>query len=178
MKTCPNCCNQILDEAVFCPICGTPIDTIPQYHQAPSQPYTPAYTQATVPTVPITFTDPFDHIKDFDAADIGENKIFAMIMYLLGPLGVIIGLLGAGESKYVAFHVRQVLKLTVAEVLGILALAIVSYIMWSIRLRVLMVALITIGLLGLVALHFICFVQVCKGKAKEAYIVRRITFLA
>lgn len=180
MKTCPNCRNQVLDEAVFCPICGSAMDAAPQYQQPPTQPnppYNSTYTQPPVPAAPIPYVNPFDHTKDFDAADISENKVFAMIMYLLGPLGVIIGLLGADDSKYVAFHVRQVLKLTVAEILGILALAAVSYVMWNIRLRSLMMFVIVVALIGLVVLHLICFLQVCKEKAKEVYIVRNLRFM-
>ncbi len=180
MKTCPNCRNQILDEAVYCPICGSAMDAVPQYqqpHTQPNPPYNPTYTQPPVPAAPIPYVDPFDHTKDFDAADISENKVFAMIMYLLGPLGVIIGLLGAGDSKYVAFHVRQVLKLTVAEILGILALSIAACLMWMIYLRGFMIFLIAVGLIGIAAIHLMCFFQICHNKAKEAYIVRKLHFM-
>lgn len=180
MKMCPNCRNQINDEAVYCPICGSAVGAAPQYQQRAPQfepPYNTTYTQPPVPTAPVPYVDPYDHTAAFDAADISENKVLAMIVYLLGPVGVMIALLAANGSEYVAFHVRQALKLTVAEILGVLALAVIAFLMWNLRMRALMSFVVAVGLIGLVALHLISFFQVCKGKSKEVYIVRNLRFL-
>lgn len=182
MKMCPNCRNQITDEAVYCPICGNGIGTAPQFtaQQTPPPPadYSAAYQpQPPVFTPPVPYVDPFDHTDKFDAADISENKVLAMFCYLLGPLGILMAQLAAGKSKYAAFHIKQAMLLTVAEILGLLALAAGAYLLWILRMRVFMVFVVVIALIGLVALHLICFFQVCKGKAKEAYIVRNLKFL-
>ena len=182
MKMCPNCRNQITDEAVYCPICGNGIGTAPQFtaQQTPPPPadYSAAYQpQPPVFTPPVPYVDPFDHTDKFDAADISENKVLAMFCYLLGPLGILMAQLAAGKSKYAAFHIKQAMLLTVAEILGLLALAAGAYLLWILRMRVFMVFVVVIALIGLVALHLICFFQVCKGKAKEVYIVRNLKFL-
>ena len=180
MKTCPNCRNPVEDEAVYCPVCGTAIDVIPDFPpkqtSAPKPDYNPNYTQPpAAPSAP--HVDPFDHTAEFDAADISEHKIFALVMYLLGPMGIIIALLAAKESHYVAFHVRQALKLTVTEVLGSIVLAFATFLMWNLRLRMLMVFVITAVMIGLVALHLLCVFQIINNKAKEVYIVRNLQFL-
>ena len=48
---------------------------------------------------------------------ISENKVLAMLCYLMGVIGIILALLGSHESRYAGFHVRQVLKFVVVEAL-------------------------------------------------------------
>ena len=177
MKMCPNCRNQIPDEAVYCPICGTGVGTGPQF--APQQSSVPdtGYTEPPVYAAVVPYVDPYDHTAEFDAADIAENKLFAMAMYLLGPLGMIIAMLAVQDSRYTAFHVRQALKLTVAEILGILVLVVAAFLMWSLRMRVFMVFVIAVAIIGLVAIHLLCVLQVIRSKAKEVYLVRNLRFL-
>lgn len=179
MKTCPNCRNQIADEAVFCPICGSGVSVASQYQPQqtpqPQVPYNAEYTQPPVSTIP--YVDPYDHTADFDIRDVSGHKVIAMLVYLLGPVGIIMALLAATDSKYANFHVKQGMKLTVAEILGVLALAVAAFILWNIRLRSLMFFLVAVALIGLVVLHLIAFMQVCKGKAKDLYIVRKLRFL-
>ena len=181
MKSCPNCRNQVDDGAVYCPVCGTAIDAIPhiapQQSSAPTTDYNPNYTQPPVCAPSVPYVDPYDHTADFDAADISETKIFALAMYLLGPLGIIIALLGAKESRYTTFHVRQSLKLTVAEILGLIFLTIAAFLMWNLRMRTLMLFVVTAALIGLVVLRLLCVLQIVKNKAKEVYIVRNLQFL-
>lgn len=180
MKMCPNCRNQISDEAVFCPICGSTVDAVPQYQPqkpVPNLPYDPTFTQPPVSPTPVSYIDPFDHTTDFDAADISENKVVSMLVYLLGPVGIIIALLASNVSQYAAFHVRQALKLTVVDTLAVPVLFIAACLLDLIRLRGFMVFLVGLALIGLVAIHLISFLQVCKGKAKEPIFVRRLRFL-
>ena len=181
MKICPNCRNQIQDEAIYCPVCGTVIDAAPQFvvqHSPdPTSDYDANYTQTPVYTAPVPYVDPYDHTAEFEAADIAEHKIFAMAMYLLGPLGIIIALMAAKESRYVAFHVRLSLKLTVAEILGILALAVLAFLMWNLRMRGFMFFVIVVTLIGLVAIHLLSVFYVAKNKCKETCIVRGLRFL-
>ena len=136
MKICPKCQNQMDDNAVFCTSCGaqytetaqqsTPVqepqqtatnanDNVntnsanntnngapvpPPPPQPYVQPYAPAY-------------DPNDHTAEFDPKDISDNKIYAMLGYLLGTGGIIIALLGAKDSPYAKFHVKQAIKNTI-----------------------------------------------------------------
>lgn len=151
MKICPNCNTHVADEATFCTGCGVQF----------------APVQAT-PVVP--FIDPYDHTAEFDAKDISDNKVIAMLVYLLGPIGIIIALLASGTSPYVAFHVRQALKFTVVEILSALCAALLC---WTV------IVPIAYGIFTviLVVIKLICFFQICSGKAIEPAIIRSFDFL-
>ena len=77
MKTCPNCNVQLDDAATFCANCGARISESAQAQ--------PQYTQNTA--VPPQ-GDPYDHTAEFDPQDISDNKVFAMLGYLLGTVGI------------------------------------------------------------------------------------------
>lgn len=153
MKLCPRCNTQLDDSAIFCPNCGTQFipdatSTRPDYFPA----------------------NPADHTAEFESEDISENKLFALLPYILGLLGVIISLLAAKESPFVNFHIRQSLKLEIVEILlgitaGILAITIV----------IPFAALACIFVLFV--LRLICFFRVCSGKSIEAPIVKNFRFL-
>ena len=66
MKFCSNCGAQCEDNVVFCPSCGNSFD--------------PAKASAAS-------ADPFDHTAEFDPKDISDNKVIAMLCYLLGSIG-------------------------------------------------------------------------------------------
>ena len=105
-----------------------------------------------------------------NAKDISENKVFAMLVYLLGVMGVIIALLASSSSAYTKFHLRQALKFTVVEILtGIVSLLLV----WTVIVPVLGGIFICV----LEVIKIICFFQVCSGKAKEPAIIRSLNFL-
>lgn len=116
------------------------------------------------------YVDPRDHTREFDGKDISENKVIAMAPYLLGVLGIIIALLASKESPYVAFHVRQALKLTVCNVL----IGICSVVLFFTL--IVPFAGAVCGLIILVV-RIICFFQIAMGKAKEAPIVCYFGFL-
>ena len=157
MKNCPKCNSQLEDNAAFCGTCGFNFSAPPvQGYQNPQQ----MYAQY----------DPFDHTAEFDAKDISENKVFAMLVYLLGVVGVIIALLASSSSAYTKFHLRQALKFTVVEVLtGLVSLLLV----WTVIVPI--VGGIFIGILEIIKI--ICFFQVCSGKAKEPAIIKSFNFL-
>lgn len=105
MKICPNCHAQLDDSSIFCTSCGTQFGAVPpqqnavppQQNAVPPQPaFAPAY-------------DPYDHTAEFDPKDISDNKVFAMLCYLMDFVGIIIALLATHSSKYTMFHVRQAL---------------------------------------------------------------------
>lgn len=148
MKNCPNCNAVLEDTANFCPNCGMGFS-------APSA--APVY-------------DPYDHTKEFEAKDISDNKVIAMLVYLLGIIGIFLALIAAKESPYTAFHVRQALKIKVTEILT----AIVALLLcWTLIVPI----AAAIFALVLLVIKIICFVQICTGKAVEAPIVRSIGFL-
>ena len=111
--------------------------------------------------------DPLDHTAEFDPADISANKVFALIPYLMGWVGVIITLLASSSSPYAGFHVRQALKIQIAALLS-LVLLIIPFLGW--------VAAFACKIIAIV-LNLICFFRVCSGKAIEAPIVSSFKFL-
>ena len=166
MKQCPNCNAQIDDAVVFCPICGFNTSAGAP-NQAPQQ---PQQQWAQQPVQPMPTIDPTDHTAEFESKDISDNKIIAMCVYLIGTIGIIIALLAAQNSKYAAFHVRQGLKISVVEILTIMAMAILC---WTIIVPI--VGCVFLGVLAVIKI--ICFVQICQGKAKEPPIVKAFGFL-
>ena len=147
MKVCMNCHLTYDDAAQVCAQCGEPLIAV-----APQK------------------ADPFDHTEDFDAADISENKVFAMLPYLMGWIGIVIALLAGSKSAYAAFHVRQALKIQICNaLLGIIAAVL------AITIIVPFAAAVCICILSIV--NIICFFHVCAGKAKEPVIVRNLGFL-
>ena len=131
-----------------------------QYQQAQQQ--QAQYQQASY--------DPYDHTSEFDAKDISDNKVIAMLCYLMGPAGIVIALLGSNRSDYAAFHVRQALKFTVVDIL----LVIIGLLLcWTV------IVPIACGVFASVlwVVRIICFFSICKGKAKEPAIIRSFGFL-
>ena len=146
MKFCPNCGTQLDDAATFCANCGTTLGAMP------------------------TAGDPADHTAEFTPEDISENKIFAMLPYLMGVFGVIIASLAAKDSAYVKFHNKQAIKLLVCTILTTIATVVLS---WTCIVPFAgLIALCIIEVLSIIA-----FFQVCGGKAKEPAIIRNISFL-
>ncbi len=174
MKNCPNCNTTVNDEVAFCPTCGTNLAQ-PSYAQPQSQPQPQPQVNYAPPV------DPFDHTKEFDPKDISENKVISMLVYLMGPIGIIIALLASNTSAYAGFHLRQALKFTVVEILAPIALLvgsiiciipILGWIVYGLAALAYVVLSVT-----LIVLKFICFFQICSGKAKEPAIIRNLGFL-
>ena len=144
MKVCTNCHLSFPDSASHCTQCGAPLTTVAD------QP-----------------GDPLDYTAEFNPADISANKVFALIPYLMGWVGVIITLLASSSSPYAGFHVRQALKIQIAALLS-LVLAIIPFLGW--------VAAFACKIIAIV-INLICFFRVCSGKAIEAHIVSSFKFL-
>lgn len=161
MKFCPKCGTSLSDDISFCPNCGTRMGASGGSMGAgPVQPYG-GYIPA----------DPYDHTSEFDPKDISDNKVVCMLIYLAGYLGILVALLLAGTSKYVAFHLRQALKIEVVTILlGLIA---------AVGMFLLFIPTVIAGALiaALFVVKIICFFQICNGKAKEPAIIRNLSFL-
>lgn len=193
MKKCKQCGAEMNDNVLFCTKCGTKMeeqqvnmDSNQQsqntYANQQSQNtyanhqntnayagqqmgYTNAgYQQYTMPV------NPYDHTAEFDPKDISDNKVCAMLVYLMGAIGIIIALLASNTSKYTAFHVRQALKF---QVLTILVGLVTILLCWTI------IVPVAAGIfsIALWVCKIIAFFSICKGKACEPYIVRNFNFL-
>ena len=168
MKFCNNCGVTLPDDATFCTSCGTSLggaNPAPGY--APNPGYAPAPGYAPNAYAPV---DPYDHTAEFDAKDISDNKVVCMLMYLASYVGILVALLMSNSSKYVSFHLRQVLKFEVVTLLTTLVTVLLS---WT------FIVPIAAGILSiaLFVIRIICFFQICNGKAKEPAIIRSLGFL-
>lgn len=137
---------------------GAPAGGYASYQQQPyQQPYVAAY-------------DVNDHTAQFDPQDISDNKIYAMLCYLLSFVGIIIALLAAPRSPYCQFHLRQSVKFLILETITGIACGLLF---WTI------IVPVVGGIFALVlaVLQVVCFFQVCGGKAKDAPIVRSCNFM-
>ena len=163
MAVCPNCGEQVEDGGKFCPKCGSSL--MPDTAQQQTNPQQNVYGG-----YPNQMYNPYDHTQEFDPKDISANKVVAMLVYLLGPVGIIIALLGSQTSPYAAFHVRQGLKFVVVNTL--LAL-IAGFFFWTLIIP----ALVGIAYVVLFVCKIICFFSICNGNAKEPPIIRSLGFL-
>ena len=176
MKTCPICNAQVPDDATFCTVCGAALTApeaapaAPAATEAPAAPAAPVYSAPAGAYAPVPVVDPFDHTAEFDAQDISDNKCYAMLVYLMSVVGIIIALLASKDSPYLKFHIRQAIKF---EVVTILLAIITSVLCWTIIVPVAGGVCLTI----VMVLKIICFFQICKGEAKEPAIIRNLKFL-
>jgi len=153
------------DDLAFCPSCGNPMNGMPNPNQAPN----PNMQWQQQPQPQPVYYDMYDHTNEFSPKDISDNKVIAMLPYLMGSIGIIIALLASKESPYAYFHVRQALKLSVTSTL----LTIVTILLaWTLIVPV----AAAICFIILFVLRVIAFFQVCSGRAKDPAIIRSFGF--
>ncbi|MGN0460146.1 MAG: zinc-ribbon domain-containing protein [Ruminococcus sp.] len=172
---CNNCGQQLENDAAFCPNCGQSVtqgnQVPPQYNTAPNQngqqgnPVPPQYNPAPV-------VDPYDHTAEFNPQDVHDNKIFAILCYISGFIGVIIALLARSsvKSPYLSFHIKEALKINITATLVAIITALLC---WTCIVPVAGAVCIVI----LEVVNIICFFKTCANKSIEAPIVRSLTFL-
>ena len=167
MKVCPICHSQVSDESNYCTMCGNRI--LDGEQSIPYQPpvYQNAYQQ---PMYQQPAYNPYDHTAEFEASDVAQNKLYAMIMYLLSIVGILIALLGAKDSAYVQFHLRQNLKFLIVE-----AVLAICAVLLAITVIVPIIAVVCLVIVEVI--RVIAFFQVAGGKAKEPAIIRSLGFL-
>lgn len=169
MKICPICHSQVGDESYYCTMCGNRLPDDAQTVPNPLQSYQSPYQQVPYQQ-PAPIFNPYDHTAEFDAKDVAGNKLYALTMYLLSVVGIIIALMAAKDSAYVQFHLRQNLKFLIVEaLLGLCALVLSFTIIVPIAACVMLVVVEVI--------RVIAFFQVCGGKSKEPAIIRSLGFL-
>ena len=147
MKICPNCGAQLDDSNTFCTSCG-----------------------AVLETDVVAEPQPIKQTEDAAEDDIAKNKLFGIFVYVGSVLGIIVALLGAPDSPFVRFHVRQALKLTICEAIIAVASVLLA---WTV---IVPVAGAIAGIILLVV-TIICFINACKGRMEEPPIVKNIGFL-
>lgn len=177
---CRKCNTQNDDGVSFCVNCG---ENLMQQQQPSNQQYggqqqysnaqynAPGYGGPQYGSQqPPYYKDIYDHTSEYEPSDISNNKVFAMLTYLMGWIGIIVALLASHESKYVGFHIRQALKLSIVNTL----LTLISLVLcWTFIVPIAGVVCIVI----IEVIRIIGFFSVCCGNAKELPIVRSLGFL-
>ena len=135
MKYCPHCGAEIADDVRFCPTCG----------------------KETVVTA--TTADPV-----FDAQDIADHRILAMLGYL--SMGVL-PMLGCRDSAYAMHHVNQALWLYIGYILCALASSILAF-------TVIIPILGGIAVIVLVVFSIMGIVRALKGNGKPLPFIEKL----
>ena len=149
MAFCSKCGSEVPEGTAFCPSCGAQVG---------------AGVSASV------MVPEWDHTAEFTPEDVSNGKLFAMLSYLTGLLGIVLTYLGAKDSAYAMFHAKEALKINVCMILVGLASGLLS---WTCIVPIAGGIAICI----LTVLCFIGFFSVCKGNAKELPILRGMAFL-
>ena len=172
MKNCPNCNAQLPDDAVFCTNCGTNLGAAPVQPPAPQQPQQQPQQPPYQPPAPAPAPNPFDHTDEFSEEEVHDNKIFALTVYALSFIGIIIALLAksSDNSQYLRFHIKQELSILITQVLVGFATAVLC---WTCIAPIAGCGLL--AFLGVV--EIICFINVCRNKSIEPLLVRKLKFL-
>lgn len=167
MAFCMKCGTEIKDGIAFCPECGTPMLKSAE-----------KLSRHMISR---------DHTDEFEAEDISNNKVWAMLAYLFGIIGVLLALIAGTMSPYARFHATQSVKIFIVTSLGTLAIGIVAGIIGGIAIALagmygyyvmipLMIVFAAFEICMLV-LVVMCFIQVCRGKAKDIPLVGTLGFL-
>lgn len=174
MKFCSNCGKQISDDAKFCPECGHAVEL--KQETVTSENKTQDY-QKKVESAVADFVNTNDETSGYDAADINDNKILALLSYL-GIL-FIVPLIAAPQSKFAKFHANQGLVLFIACVVVGLAgsvLQAIAVVLGFLFLALVNILFTAVGLV-LLALMIIGIVNTCQGKAKELPLIGHFRFI-
>lgn len=115
--------------------------------------------------------DIYDHTSEFDVQDISDNKVVALSIYAFDVLGLFLGAILAKDSPYAKFHLREALKIEIVSFIAAIAAVVLC---WTIIVPIAAAIFCVI----LFVVKIIAFVQVCKGEAKNPWLVRSFTFLS
>lgn len=157
MSYCKNCGTEIEDGVKFCPSCGTATGEDTREPSGKSFADTVAELNNTADTT-----------AEFDAKDIEDNKVMALLSYI-GPL-FLVPMLAAPRSKFARYHANQGLVLFLAELILGVAIWVLKFIPIS------LVWQIVGAVSGLVSLIYLILgiYNAVGGRAKELPLIGHI----
>ncbi len=142
-----------------------PVAPVPPVNTAPMNYTTMPMTPPAAPVMaPV---DPADHTAEFTAEDVSAHKVYALLVYIAGIIGIIPALLIGKDSPYLKFHVQQKMKMMVASTLVTLVGSVTSF---------LILPAIAVGIVAIIVfvLNLICFFKTASGKSVEVPLIKDI----
>lgn len=198
MKICGICGFECEDEAVICPTCGKNCDGSDQKKKEGSASLTDPFeryrkeieNQIKEQEKKISDLqqqintdneekqskkrkkefDEFDKTELFNEEDVKENRLFALLLYLTGIIGIIIALLKDKDSPYLNFHIKQVLKAVICETAVLILSGLLCFTFIVPVFGVLIIFVLNV-------IKLISALWVLKGYSKEILLLRNISDL-
>ena len=166
MPYCSNCGVEVSPDAKFCEVCGAPLATKSK-----------SVSFDSVKEKIENFNNTADTTNEYDAADINDNKIMAVLAYI-GIL-FLVPLLAAKDSKFARFHTNQGVVLLIAEIALGFIVGVVSAVLLAISpIFVILTSLISFAA-SAISLVFVVIgiINAATGKAKELPLIGSIKIL-
>lgn len=177
MSFCTKCGTEIKEEASFCANCGAPVNGENSQTKAESFGTSADGFNAAVNQ----FTETTDRTAEFEATDISNNKVYAVLSYI-GFL-VLVPLIAAPNSKFARFHANQGLVLLIGEVAynivrNVLLFVLSAVLFGPARILYTVVKAVT-GILSLAfaVLSILGIINAAQGRAKDLPVVGKIHLL-
>ena len=153
------------------------VNNTPVQEQQPQVEVQPQPSVQPQPQVAQSTNNANNSTGDFDAQEISNGKGMAIIAYI--GLLALIPFFAEKNNKYVVFHAKQGMNLLIIEVIGTIALSILSGIAWAIFWgfgTILGILNFAFGVFALV-LSIMGIVNACNGKAKELPVISSIKII-
>lgn len=174
MAFCTQCGAQIDDNAVICPSCGAQQEKPNIANANADNNFNAGFTPPPSPNGNVMGDD---FTFQYDPNDVQQNKVLSVFAYI-GIL-FLIPLLAAPNSPYARFHTNQGLVLFLADVIGGIAVGILTAILiWIPIVGVILVGLISaVYGIGVFVLIILGIVNAATGKAKELPLLGKIRII-
>lgn len=166
MAFCSKCGNEMQEGAKFCDKCGASFATGEKVND----------TFDAIKDKFENLNNTADTTKEFDAADINDNKVMAILAYI--SILFLVPLLAAKDSKFAKFHTNQGLVLFIISFAWAIISGMLSAVFLFVPLFNVVVAIIGwLVSLVLVAFMIIGIVNAATGKAKELPLIGSIKII-
>lgn len=159
MTYCSKCSTAINDELKFCPNCGEAVENKPAV--SPENNEIPKADTVSEALNKLKVTK--DETECFEKADIENNKIMAVLAYII----FLVPLIAAKDSPFARFHTNQGIVLVIASVAASV-IAVIPVFGWTIA-PVIGIAVTVLAVIGIL--------NSLNGRAKELPIIGKIRIL-
>lgn len=150
----------------YCEVCGTELD---EYGICPKCAAEAEETSASdaVAKVVDKFNSASDQTGDYDAEDIEQNRIFAVLGYL--GIFLLVPIICAPNSKFARFHVSEAIDLLIYNVVYVIVAGILTWLCWRVgtALGVIVLGIFLLGTIVSFIFWIIGIANAARGLAKD-----------